>query len=48
MTEYRGNFTNVHGKIAIVIAKFNHLVTKNLVSGAQETLHQFGIRDQLP
>lgn len=46
MTEYRGNFTNVHGKIAIVIAKFNHLVTKNLVSGAQETLYQFGIRDE--
>ena len=44
MTEYRGNFTNVHGKIAIVVAKFNELVTKNLVSGAKETLHQFGIR----
>lgn len=46
MTEYRSNFTNVHGKIAIVVAKFNHLVTKNLVSDAQETLHQFGIRDE--
>ncbi|TGY16881.1 6,7-dimethyl-8-ribityllumazine synthase [Lactobacillus intestinalis] len=46
MTEYRGNFTNVHGKIAIVVAKFNQLVTKNLVSGAQETLYQFGIRDE--
>lgn len=46
MTEYKGNFTNVHGKIAIVVAKFNELVTKNLVSGAKETLHQFGIRDE--
>ena len=46
MTEYRGNFTNVHGKIAIVVAKFNQLVTKNLVSGAQETLYQFGFRDE--
>lgn len=36
----------MHGKIAIVVAKFNELVTKNLVSGAKETLHQFGIRDE--
>ena len=45
MTEYTGNFTNTHGKIAIVVAKFNEIVTKNLVRGAKETLHQFGIND---
>lgn len=45
MTEYTGNFTNTHGKIAIVVAKFNEIVTKNLVRGAKETLHQFGIQD---
>lgn len=28
MTEYTGNFTNTHGKIAIVVAKFNKIVTK--------------------
>lgn len=43
MTEYTGNFTNVHGKIAIVVSKFNEIVTKNLVVGAQSTLKQFGI-----
>lgn len=37
MTEYTGNFTNTHGKIAIVVAKFNKIVTKNLVRGAKET-----------
>lgn len=45
MTEYTGNFTNTHGEIAIVVAKFNEIVTKNLVRGAKETLHQFGIQD---
>ena len=45
MTEYTGNFTNTHGKIAIVVAKFNEILTKNLVRGAKETLHQFGIQD---
>lgn len=45
MNEYIGNFTNVHGKIAIVVAKFNETITKNLVAGATSTLHQFGIQD---
>ncbi|EEJ71891.1 6,7-dimethyl-8-ribityllumazine synthase [Lactobacillus ultunensis] len=45
MNEYKGNYTNIHGPIAIVVSKFNEIVTKNLVLGAQETLKQFGIKE---
>ena len=45
MTEYTGNFTNTHGKIAIVVAKFNkHFINsesktmKLMSSGYQEHL----------
>jgi 6,7-dimethyl-8-ribityllumazine synthase len=43
MTEFTGNFSHPHGKIAIVVAKFNESVTKNLAAGAVSTLQQFGI-----
>lgn len=45
MTEFTGNFTKPHGKIAIVVAKFNETITKNLALGAQTTLKQFGLKE---
>lgn len=43
MSEFTGNFSHPHGKIAIVVAKFNESITKNLAAGAVSTLQQFGI-----
>lgn len=45
MTVYQGNFQNNQGKIAIVVAKFNEIITKNLVEGAKDTLIKFGIAE---
>lgn len=46
MSVIQGNFTNVHGKVAIVVSKFNEIVTKHLVDGAVSTLTQFGIKEE--
>lgn len=42
----QGNFINVHGKVAIVVSRFNETITKNLVDGATSTLNKFGIKDE--
>lgn len=42
----RGLLNNAHGKIAIVVSKFNEIVTKQLVDGAISTLTQFGIKEE--
>jgi len=42
----QGNFINVHGKVAIVVSRFNETITKNLVDGATSTLKKFGIKDE--
>lgn len=46
MSVIQGNFTNVHGQVAIVVSKFNEIVTKHLVDGAVSTLTQFGIKEE--
>jgi 6,7-dimethyl-8-ribityllumazine synthase len=43
MKEYVGNFNGEKQQVGIVIAKFNDLVTKRLLEGAQQTLIQAGI-----
>ena len=38
MAVIQGDFKQVHGKVAIVVSRFNELVTKSLATGAAETL----------
>lgn len=45
MTVYEGNFQNNDVKIAIVVSKFNEIVTHHLVDGALATLKQFGVNE---
>lgn len=35
MTVYQGDFKNNQGRVAIVAAEFNTIITKNLVEGAK-------------
>lgn len=46
MAVIQGDFKQVHGKVAIVVSRFNELVTKSLVTGAAETLLKFGIKEE--
>ena len=46
MAIIQGDFTNVHGKVAIVVSRFNEIVTQHLVDGAVTTLMQFGIQKE--
>lgn len=39
MAVIQGDFKQVHGKVAIVVSRFNELVTKRLATGADETDH---------
>ena len=32
-------------RVAVVAARFNHVITKNLMDGALDTLAQYGVRD---
>ncbi|MBP2057521.1 6,7-dimethyl-8-ribityllumazine synthase [Lactobacillus colini] len=43
MTKFEGNFKGTNFKVAIVVSKFNEIVTHHLVDGAVNTLTQFGI-----
>ncbi|QLL69103.1 6,7-dimethyl-8-ribityllumazine synthase [Lactobacillus sp. 3B(2020)] len=45
MSTYQGKFEHLTDKkIAIVVGKFNEIVTQHLVDGALNTLQQFGLR----
>lgn len=46
MAVIQGDFKQVHGKVAIVVSRFNELVTKSLATGAAETLLKFGIKEE--
>lgn len=43
MTTIQGQFKQTDFKVAIVVSRFNELVTKALVDGAVATLTQFGL-----
>ncbi|MBS0272789.1 MAG: 6,7-dimethyl-8-ribityllumazine synthase [Proteobacteria bacterium] len=43
MKEYKGRLIAPKARIGIVVARFNELVTKSLLSGALEALERFGI-----
>lgn len=43
MTTIQGQFKKTDFKVAIVVSRFNELVTKALVNGAVATLTQFGL-----
>lgn len=43
MTTIQGQFKQTDFKVAIVVSRFNELVTKALVNGAVATLTQFGL-----
>lgn len=40
-----GSFTNVNGKYAIVVARFNSFVVESLLEGAIDTLKRHGVSD---
>ncbi|CUS17681.1 6,7-dimethyl-8-ribityllumazine synthase [Lactobacillus delbrueckii subsp. bulgaricus] len=46
MAVIQSDFKQVHGKVAIVVSRFNELVTKSLATGADETLLKFGIKEE--
>lgn len=43
MTTFKGQITGQGLKVGIVVARFNEFVTKQLLSGAQESLQQHGV-----
>lgn len=45
MNNYEGNFKQTNYRIAIVVSKFNEIVTQHLVNGAVSTLKQFGVKE---
>jgi len=42
---YQGKMDGTKLKVAIVVARFNDLVTRNLLEGAQGTLRAHGVKD---
>ena len=46
MTVYQGNFNGQGLKSAIVIARFNELITKNLLAGAKDNLLRHGVKEE--
>lgn len=45
MKDIKGRLTGIDGQIAIIVSRFNELITKNLLSGALDILHRSGIED---
>lgn len=41
---YQGNLSGVGKRFAIVVARFNELLTKKLLEGAQERLERLGVK----
>lgn len=47
MKEFRGKLSGEGLSIAIVVARFNEMITKSLLAGAQEELQQYGVEDDM-
>lgn len=47
MKELRGKLSGEGLSIAIVVSRFNDMITKSLLSGAQEELLQYGVDDDM-
>jgi 6,7-dimethyl-8-ribityllumazine synthase len=45
-SEYCGDSRAATGPLAIVVARYNEAITRNLLRGALETLKEYGIDDQ--
>jgi 6,7-dimethyl-8-ribityllumazine synthase len=45
MPEYIGDFSPPAGRFAIVVARFNSLVTESLLAGCRDTLARHGVPD---
>lgn len=45
MKEYTGNLVGTHLRVAIVVARFNELVTKSLLAGALDALKRHGVAE---
>ena len=43
--ELNGGIDGAGLRVAVVAARFNHVITKNLMDGALSTLTQYGVRD---
>ena len=43
--ELKGDINGKGLRVAVVVARFNELVTRHLLSGALETLERHGVRD---
>ena len=43
--ELNGGIDGAGLRVAVVAARFNHVITKNLMEGAVSTLTQYGVRD---
>ncbi len=46
MREYQGDFQGQGLKIAIVVSRFNELITKSLLNGALDSLRRHGVDDK--
>ena len=44
--ELNGDMNGQGLRVAVVVARFNEFVTKQLLSGAVETLERYGVRDE--
>lgn len=45
MTEFKGRFDGARLRIAVVVARFNDLVTSRLRDGCREALERYGVTD---
>ena len=45
MAEFIGDYSPPHGRIAIVAARFNSLITESLLRGCLDTLTRLGVTD---
>lgn len=43
---YEGNLTAAEGKMALIVSRFNHLVTEKLLGGAQDALIRHGMKPE--
>ena len=46
MRMIEGQFTDVNGRYAIVVGRYNHFVVDSLVEGALDTLARYGIKEE--
>ena len=46
MTETHGTITGEGKRFAIVVSRFNDLITRSLLNGARDCLRQHGVRDE--